>query len=435
MRDLNTLRSAVLASALVSSAFAEDPTPTETLGGDFRSRPKLTGDWAGVRDDWAARGLSLDLDSTYIFQNVVEGGRQGRLFDRFLDDGDSANTVSTDLKLEFDAEKAGLWDGGFLSLRLEDRSCHSLLQRTGSVSAVNNDALFPNVVDDFDEEAFAVTDLSYTQYFGEKFAVFGGLLNNAEGDANELAGSALSNEHFLNSALLYSLVEDTTVPNTSLGIGVLLEPTENISGSFSVFGTKETAGEDPFGDWHGTTFSTEWTFGHTLFDRLGAQTVGLLYGIDASRTDIAADPRAVIRRLDLGRPLATTESDTWAFYYNAHQYIQGGPEGGWGVFARLGISDGNPNPLGWNMAGGVGGTGLIPTRDADRWGLGAFYLDMSDEDLVSALGLSRELGGELFYNIEVTSWLHISLDAQVIDSALPAADTAWVLGLRTHVSF
>jgi len=104
---------------------------------------------------------------------------------------------------------------------------------------------------------------------------------------------------------------------------VLLEPTEGISASLSVFGTEETAGEDPFEHFAGTTFSSEGTFAHTLRERPGAQTLGLLYGIDASRTAIAADSRLVIGSILSGRPVPATTADTWALYYNAHQYLRG----------------------------------------------------------------------------------------------------------------
>ena len=45
-----------------------------------------------------------------------------------------------------------------------------------------------------------------------------------------------------------------------------------------------------------------------------------------------------------------------------------------------------------------------------------------------------EVGGDLFYNPAVTPWLHVTLDAQIIDSALPRAATARVLGVRTRVN-
>ena len=172
-------------------------------GGGPVSRSQLTGNWGGVRDTVGGRGLSVVADATYAFQGIASGGAAGRpSFER----DETGNTFSGDLKLSFDTGKAGLWRGGSFDLRLEGRAGHSILQTAGTVSAVDNDALFPNVVDRFDDEALALTQLSFTQYFGEKVAVFGGLLDTAEGDQNALAGSALSNAHFLNSAMLYSLV-------------------------------------------------------------------------------------------------------------------------------------------------------------------------------------------------------------------------------------
>ena len=398
------------------------------------SRSELTGNWGGVRDTWARYGLSVDVDVTYTFQEVAAGGFTGPLFERFSDEDETGNTFSGDLELTLDTNKAGLWRGGSFDARLEGRAGRSVLQRAGTVSAVDNDALFPNVVDRFDDEALALTKLTFTQYFGEKVAFFGGLLDTAEGDENELAGSALSNSHFLNSAMLYSLVEDAAVPNVSLGGGALLEPTDGISASFSAFGTSETAGTDPFEHATGTTFSTEGTFAHVLRGRPGAQTIGVLYGIDASRTAIAADPRLVIAGILVGRPVPATSDDTWAVYYNAHQYLRGDGDGGFGIFVRFGISDGNPNPVKWNVAGGLGGKGLLLRRQADTWGLGAFYLGMSDEDLLKGLNVGDEVGGELFYNLAVTPWLHITPDVQLIDPALPRADAVWVLGLRAHLS-
>ena len=135
--------------------------------------------------------------------------------------------------------------------------------------------MFPIVLDEFDRDAFAITELTYEHALGEKVSVFGGLLNTSMGDENAIAGSALSHSHFLNFAMLYSLVEDATVPNASLGGGVNFTPTENISGSFSVFGSAETAGENPFDQWHGTTFSTEWTFGHTLAEPCRSADTGI----------------------------------------------------------------------------------------------------------------------------------------------------------------
>jgi porin len=396
-------------------------------------RTTLTGDWGGMRSRLAASGLVVTLDATYTIQGVVAGGLHGPFFHQLSDEGDIGNTLSSELALGLDTAKAGLWDGGAFAVKVEGRAGRSVLQRAGTASAVDTDALYPNVVDRFDEPTTAITTATFTQRVADGLAVFGGLLNTAEGDANDLAGSTVDHGRFLNSALLYSQVEDATVPNVTLGGGITYERHPNVTGSFSVFGSSETAGENPFDQWHGTTFATEWTLRHALAERAGAQTFGALYGVGARRTDIATDPRNLIDEVLHGRPVPTTSADSWALYYNAYQLLQGDGAHGWGVFVRLGVSDGNPNPVAWNAAGGVGGTGLLPARSEDGWGIGTFYVGISHADLLKNLGVNDELGGEVFYNVAIRPWLHVTLDVQVIDSALPRADTACVLGLRTHV--
>jgi porin len=426
-----------IACLLVPSlVMAQDAQEAEVqFGGGPWTRPKLTGDWGGLRNSMAAGGFSVDLDATYTFQAVAAGGWKGRLFQAASNEDDVGNTLSGDLKLELDTGKAGIWEGGRVNARVEGRTGRSVLRRAGSYSAVNNDALFPNVVDRFDEGALAVTELTLTQSIGGGVSLFGGLLNPAEGDENELAGSALSNATFFNSALLYSLVEDATVPNVSLGGGLSVDPSDQICASIAVFGSAETAGQNPFPLWHGTTFSVEATVTHSWAERPGAQTFGVLYGINARRTDISVDPRVPLLEVLQGRPLPETDRHTWAIYYNAHQFLSGAADGGWGLFVRLGLSDGNPNPLKWNAALGLSGIGSIPGRPTDQWGLGAFYLDSSDQALLKGLHVGNEVGADVFYRFVLTPWFHLTLDAQVVDSALPGRQTAWVLGLRTYFVF
>lgn len=420
----------VFTLAASSWARAEDG---ETEGVNVWARPRLTGErW---RDPLVDRGLTVDIDTTWTVQGIASGGYPDRVASVLGDEDDVEQTASANLLLEFDTGQAGLWSGGTFALGAEGRVGSSVLTRTGGIAAVNNDALFPNVVDRYDQETIAVTGFTYTQELGAGFSVFGGLLNTAEGDDNAIAGSALSNQHFLNSALLYSLTEDATVPNVAPGAGILFEPTESVSGSFSVFGTTERAGEDPFDDYKGTTFSTEWTIGHDLAGRGGAQTIGFLYGIHGDRTAVTTGRRSLLESILVGQPLPSTGDDTWSLYYNAHQYVAGDEERGWGPFVRWGVSDGDPNPVRWSAAGGLGGIGLLPGRDRDAWGLGVYGIGASDEELLDVLGIDDEVGGEAYYGVQMTGWMQVTLDLQVIDPGLPRAGTAWVLGTRAHVEF
>jgi porin len=108
------------------------------------------------------------------------------------------------------------------------------------------------------------------------------------------------------------------------------------------------------------------------------------------------------------------------------------------VFGNFGVSDGNPNPIKWSAIGGIGGSSPIQGRKQDSFGIGYYYLGYSDDFKHVArliIPVRDERGLELFYNLGVTPWCHITADLQVITPTLGFADTSVVLGLRTKVDF
>ena len=55
----------------VSRASVSDAAPVPGFGGSFDDRLKLTGDWCGVRDQWASQGITLDVNLTQFYQGVA----------------------------------------------------------------------------------------------------------------------------------------------------------------------------------------------------------------------------------------------------------------------------------------------------------------------------------------------------------------------------
>src|SRR3989442_14371895 len=78
----------------------------EKYGGDLFLRPRLTGDWGGVRDEMAKRGIFLDLDYLQILQGVQEGGRKNDV--SYWGEAGDPPTV--------DSGKRGRWPAGFLEI-------------------------------------------------------------------------------------------------------------------------------------------------------------------------------------------------------------------------------------------------------------------------------------------------------------------------------
>jgi shikimate kinase len=108
----------------------------------------------------------------------------------------------------------------------------------------------------------------------------------------------------------------------------------------------------------------------------------------------------------------------------------------WGVFGNAGISDGKPNPIHWSAIFGIGGSSPIPNRKLDTFGIAYYYLRFSDSfESLAPPFLRDEHGLELFYNVAVTPWFHVTADLQVITPTLELAKTSLVLGLRAKIDF
>ena len=127
-----------------------------------------------------------------------------------------------------------------------------------------------------------------------------------------------------------------------------------------------------------------------------------------------------------------------SLYYNFDQYVyreKADPEQGIGLFGRFGWSNGEANPIAQFYSLGVGGKGIIPTRDKDTFGLGYYYLNLSD-DLPSMFGMNAEQGVEMYYNVEIAPWLHLTPDLQVIidPGGGGGSSVAIVYGMRLVMS-
>ena len=48
-----------------------------SYSGDLWSRSTLTGDWWGLRNQLAEKGVTFDLNITQVGQGVVAGGKNG----------------------------------------------------------------------------------------------------------------------------------------------------------------------------------------------------------------------------------------------------------------------------------------------------------------------------------------------------------------------
>jgi porin len=435
-----------------------------TWGGDFWSRPRLTGSWGGFRDEMGKKGVVLDVDLLAIPQGVVDGGAHE----------DAGLWGTAEYTLNVDTGKAGLWPGGFFRVYAMSGFGESVNKDAGALIPPNFAAFVP----DHGEDATVLMNLTFMQFFSTKFGVVLGKLNTLEGDANAFAHGFRSN--FLNTALGINTAL-ALFPFSAYGGSLIILPWD---GAIVTLGVVDPSGtpknndiSEAFED--GVLLSAEARVTIKPFGLLGHQLVGFGWSnknhlsIDQDPANIARalaferfprlqDPGPVLRRiierffpglLAAAQP-ADRKDETWSAYYNFDQYLwhPGGDQTrGLGIFFRFGVSDGNPNPIKYAYNVGVSGNGIVPGRPRDSFGIGWARTEFSNELLpflrrTLGLGLDREDAVELYYNFAITPALNATLDLQIIDpglkkklndsgTRLESVDTAIVAGLRVYARF
>ena len=408
-------------SALLYQSFlnANSISPTfieqlRAVGKDLRKR--------SAKARKKVNGLIQDLERRTSYQSDWEGGG------------------SLDLKLKLDFQKMGLWAGGFLEMEGEYGFGNDVNGHRGALLPVNTDALFPSPED----ETLALHSLFFTQFVHERAALILGKLDTTTGDMNEFAHGK-GNMGFMNLGFNLNPITMRTIPYSPLGAGLLLLLGEKKDIIWTFFamdteGKPNTDGFDTVFD-EGTSYSTEVRIPVRVFNKPGHQLFGFIYA-DKDFVSLQQDARSFqLEPLELSIASILdgfqTESDSWAFYYNFDQYLFVEDEvtqQGWGLFGRFGISDGEANPIERFWSLGVGGRGLIPGRDKDRFGTGWFLTEWSDS-LPKTLGLNNEHGFEVFYEVAITPWMYLTPDIQVILPSRDRADTLLISGLRVNVVF
>jgi len=414
--------------------------PVPDFTSDFWTRAKLTGDWFGLRTKMANNGVQLDMDNVHTFQSVSGGGL----------DSTSRYLGNAEIVLKLDSQKMGLWPGGFLLVRGEAPFGTGVNAATGALLPVNTRPILSAPASD----EMVLSHVVFTQFLSEKFAVALGKLDTSVGDANEFAHGR-GDEKFMNLAFSLDPVALRTVPYSALGMGLVFLPIKDLIMTFSAIDTEgvttRTGFDTLFKD--GTTLASEARLTVKPFGLTGHQLISFLWS-NKDFTSLSQDPRTLIGNAVVGTPLKK-ESGSWGFMYNFDQYFyqdKKDPTQGVGVFGRFGTSDGKANPVAQFYSFGFGGKGVVPTREHDRFGIGYYYLKVSGELrdtfptlLLKRIGLDHEQGVELFYNIAITPWLHLTPDLQFIDAGRnkspiitaggKSIGTAVVSALRIKIDF
>lgn len=397
------------------------------FGGCWQTRLKMTGDWGGFRNDLAnCRGITFDTSWTQFYQGVDSGGRDQNYF----------YGGRLDYFLNVDGEKAGLMKGSFLTLHGETIYGLSANLAAGTVFPVSLGQIFPAV----NETETALTGIKYTQFLSQNFAVFGGKINTLDEFKQPYAGGR-GVDAFMNISFGLPMVLARTVPYSSWGGGVaVLDNNQEALFSFMALDTNSTptnTGFDTFFN-NGVTMIAMASLPVNFNGLAGHQTIGGSFSTGSYRTlDRTAyfDPEEGVF---IPNPQV---QNSWSIFYMFDQALMAdscNPKRTWGIFGTIGIADEDPSPIRWAGSIGFGGASLASSRQNDTWGVGYFYNGLTDNlknFAPNLFPLKDEQGVEVFYNVGVTPWWHITPDFQVILPGRERIDTALLFGLRMKLDF
>lgn len=457
------LRLAVLAALFSTSlpALAMPEAVPETWGGDLATRPRLTGDWGGLRDEMARKGIVLDVSAYWTPQTITSGGR---------DTGGSSwgNAI---VALTVDTGKLGLWPGGYFKVQTISSFGNNLLYDSGAMIPANEFWILPTTKPDT-----GIQELTYTQFFSPQFGLQLGKINSLA-PTNQFHGD--NRTGFLNTALNFP-VALAMVPLSAYGATALYLPSHDITVAGMVLDPNGTIMDDSlsnaFSDGVMALLSGDLKI--KPFGLPGHQNLTFAWS-NKERPSLIQDPSNIARSLltarypRLGNPgpvlvdilekhapalLVPTqplnmENETWAAVYSFEQYLwqpEGESKRGLGTFFSFGLSDGKANPVKYSYSLGLVGKGIVPSRPYDEFGIGWALTEFSDNfvpymrDTLN-LGLNRESAVEVYYNFAVTPWLSISPSYQYISPALDKVqdgngnfknlDNTQLLGVRVGVRF
>lgn len=401
---------------------------TEAEPFDLMTTKRLTGDWGGARTWMDDNGIDFSIVYTAVWQQNFRGGIETHNADDFSGD--------LRLNLYLDLDKMGLIKDAFFFARGKSSYNNSVQGNVGSLTST------AWVVANGDQE-FYLDKWWYGQRFLDDKIEFriGKLLTPIDlFDGNAYAQSPW--DQFINAALC----RNSTFPHRkAYGAYLNFKPWDNFY--FRMAGIDADQRDANRCASFDTTFHEDarfigmWEFG---FTPKFASANGDLPGNYRFGWHYDPRPGQIFRDTHGGRvPANETRGDDIGFYLSFDQFLykendQPKDKQGLGAFLRYGYAHRDINAVSnfWSL--GAQYQGLIPERDKDILAFGVAQSIMSDRlrDDLNNLA-DRETVYELYYKIQVTPWLALTPDVQIIThpGGNKTADNAIVGSIRAKITF
>lgn len=383
---------------------------------DFRLREILEG-----------KGLSLDMVFTCDFVTNHSGGLKTN------SDVDThiSYLSNTDLIVEFDTEKAGLWNGGtFHGHFFNNHGAEPSEDYIGDLQIVDNIE---------SEDVTKMYELWYKHTFdlnGTDLSMLIGQHDlNSEFNVTEYGLLFLQSSFGINNEISNN-IPVSSFPVAALGFRIKCEPTE------SLYLMAEISDGDPGKNDSGFNWTLNSKEGFVSFYEIGYHfgnkkesrtmpgTYKLGWWYHTAEFDDVRDKDAS------GNPLQ--HPDNYGIYFIADQMLfPGKRKKGLGAFVQVGGVPKDRNEVDFYIGGGIHYRGLIPSREDDIFGLAVAHASIS-EDLRDVKKMDRhETAIEATYKVRVFTFLSVQPGLQVVfnpraDSSL---DNAIVSTLRVQITF
>ena len=393
-----------------------------TVVGDFWDSTQVTGDWDGRRTELVRRGLFVDLYTTSTYQNVTSGG---------IKTGDSF-VQNTQLSVNVDTARAGLWSGGLFHFTVQSRYGSSFDDafNAGTFVPVYTGLVHPGPM--FENQTLP-TEYFLVQSITKELSVVAGKISDVFLPDQTLFGNSYK-FYFANFNLNKNPMTTNFYNPVAWAAPLLVwAPNKNFVLAGGVLDTHTQA--DNFAT---HAFDSQNYFLTSIINYSVAGLPGQFLPsynwsnkplIDFRMPFGTLSPSQVIPAIGalLGGPTAglpvQLDKDSWFLIGNISQYLYvrddttaianklktGQPLNGIGVFARFGYAPPETNRITRDFSVALFEHGLASSRPYDSFGVGYFYNNFSgdlkqslSELSLGSVKLRNESGLEVFYDFAVT---------------------------------
>jgi porin len=423
-----------LVSAIPLSLSAQSNDAAPKTDETIWTRDTITGDWRGSRTKLSDKGFDFDFRLSQYYQDVTSGGVN--------QNGEYGGTM--DYRLTIDGDKLFGAKGWSLITHFRTRFGQDVnadagtfvLQNAGMVSQSPNDYHGTNM-----------TGLMFSKFlplFGKPGNLTFGKLDAIDLVTGFFPHLGYGQEGFWNAnSMVSALPWFGAVAGLSLwgGMAVTINQDAAMAESgFLTIGTTNVATHwgsipDAFDD-------GVWLAGFHRFFWKKDDKPGyfMVFGGYSTKEQGSNDPHDLVYIPGQGIENTDTAKPWDIALYLYQEVWQAESDPNRKVFLFMGGTVGPDNPqfAQWNFFANVEMFGPKASRPHDRMGAALWFNGLSPnyKNLVSPVADLRNLWGlELYYNIALTPWLHLSPDIQLVKNEWQGDDLAFIPGIRLVMDF